>query len=350
MAILEQYSFAAHRNIYDREETSNYETRHIRTEISIPDCVNKDTGMLILVPGYGGNIDSHVYKKIRKNLADQYNLIIIQCDYFGNCCMAETFPAELNKVLDNIVKADIIYREDLHETVKEFNDMGFMQALDIVSSTLCSIEVINKKGYTFNSNRVYIFGPSHGAYLAYLANAMCPGLYSALIDVSAYLSPYYMFNSRITLTSFNSGSIQVRVVREYLIKNYEQMRYNEKLYSLPFLYKNRKNMCKIIAMQGTEDWMVDAEEKKNFISNIDYADILMITPEDVDGILCKNAEHGLGIDFFELFKIIIPVLDEGVREQKQYIDLPQKVKVGDDETHIIISYESGLPEILELTW
>lgn len=64
MAILEQYSFAAHRNIYDREETSNYETRHIRTEISISDCVNKDTGMLILVPGYGGNIDSHVYKKI----------------------------------------------------------------------------------------------------------------------------------------------------------------------------------------------------------------------------------------------------------------------------------------------
>lgn len=89
---------------------------------------------------------------------------------------------------------------------------------------------------------------------------------------------------------------------------------------------------------------------KKFISNIDYADILMITPEDVDGILCKNAEHGLGIDFFELFKIIIPVLDESVREQKQYIDLPQKVKVGDGETHIIISYESGLPEILELTW
>lgn len=350
MAILEQYSYAAHGNIYDGGETLNYETRHIRTEISIPDCVNKDTGMLILVPGYGGNIDSHVYKKIRKNLADQYNLIILQCNYFGNCCMDESFPAELNKVLDNIVKADIIYQKDLHETVKEFNDMGLMQALDIVSSTLCSIEVINKKGYTFNSNRVYIFGPSHGAYLAYLANAICPGLYSALIDVSAYLSPYYMFNNRITLTSFNGGSIRVRMICEYLIKKDEQMRYNQKLYSLPFLYKNRKNMCKIIAMNGTEDWMVNAEEKKEFVSHIDYADILMITPEDVDGILCKNADHGLGIDFFELFKIIIPALDKGVGEYKQYIDLPQKVKVGDDETHIIISYERGLPEIEELTW
>ena len=45
------------------------------------------------------------------------------------------------------------------------------------------------------------------------------------------------------------------------------MRYNEKLYSLPFLYKNRKNMCKIIAMQGTEDWMVDAENKEIYFKH-----------------------------------------------------------------------------------
>ena len=49
-----------------------------------PDCVNENTGMLVLIPGYGGNIDSHVFRKMREVFAEQYNFITVQCDYFGN--------------------------------------------------------------------------------------------------------------------------------------------------------------------------------------------------------------------------------------------------------------------------
>ena len=68
--------------------------------------------------------------------------------------------------------------------------------------------------------------------------------------------------------------------------------YNEKLYDLSFLYQSIENRCKIIALQGTEDWMVSAEEKEAWISNLENAQLLMIHPDEVDGVLCKNADHG----------------------------------------------------------
>lgn len=354
MAILHTYNYLAHKNIYS-ENGTNYKTRKIRVEISFPDCRNKSTGILVLVPGYGGNIDSHVFRKMREKLADEYNMAIVQCDYFGNSFMKDIIPEELNKVLEieNILEAHIIYKQELNETVKDFNDMGLMQALDIVSSTLCSMKLMTDKGYIIEPNRVYIFGTSHGAYLAHLANIICPELFSGLIDISAYIYPYYMKNRRsikVKLVSKKGSKLQVSIVNEYLIMNDVSKRYSSKLYDLSFLYQNCDNRCKIIAIQGTEDWMVDAEEKKDFILQIENADIMLITPEEVDGILCKNAGHGLGIDFFELFKIVIPALDKQVKRNKKYVNLPQNVKIGNSEAYIIITYETGLPEIIDLTW
>ena len=37
------------------------------------------------------------------------------------------------------------------ESEDEFNDMGLMQALDIVSTTICAIYEIINKGYVFNT-------------------------------------------------------------------------------------------------------------------------------------------------------------------------------------------------------
>lgn len=73
MAVLETHIFKAHNNIYIEQPEENYRTREIRTEIVFPDCVNENTGMLVLIPGYGGNIDSHVFRKMREVFAEQYN-------------------------------------------------------------------------------------------------------------------------------------------------------------------------------------------------------------------------------------------------------------------------------------
>ena len=320
MAVLETHIFKAHNNIYIEQPEENYRTREIRTEMVFPDCVNENTGMLVLIPGYGGNIDSHVFRKMREVFAEQYNFITVQCDYFGN------------RFMDS----------------NEFNDMGLMQALDIVSTTICAIYEIINKGYVFNTNRIVLFGTSHGSYLAHLANVICPTLYTGLLDVSSYIVPYYLTHYR-NLT-IKTDKITWTTIYEYLIMKEEKYRYNDNLYNLSFLYQNIKNKCKIIALQGTDDWMVDVNEKDKFISQLDNAQLLIIHPDEVDGVLCKNADHGLGLDFFKFFEIVIPSLDKVLGQPKLDIQFPKEAKVGNEETYIKIGYENGLPELKEITW
>ena len=149
MAVLETHIFKAHNNIYIEQPEENYRTREIRTEMVFPDCVNENTGMLVLIPGYGGNIDSHVFRKMREVFAEQYNFITVQCDYFGNRFMDSNEPEEMRLIADmkNIIDAEICYRMNGFESEDEFNDMGLMQALDIVSTTICAIYEIINKGY-----------------------------------------------------------------------------------------------------------------------------------------------------------------------------------------------------------
>ncbi|CAH2211897.1 hypothetical protein [Tepidibacter aestuarii] len=39
--------------------------------------------MVLLISGFGGHANSNVYKKMRKEFADKYNMVTVQCDYFG---------------------------------------------------------------------------------------------------------------------------------------------------------------------------------------------------------------------------------------------------------------------------
>lgn len=159
MAVLETHIFKAHNNIYIEQPEENYRTREIRTEMVFPDCVNENTGMLVLIPGYGGNIDSHVFRKMREVFAEQYNFITVQCDYFGNRFMDSNEPEEMRLIADmkNIVNAEIYYRMNGFESEDEFNDMGLMQALDIVSTTICAIyEIINKGMYLILIESCYL--------------------------------------------------------------------------------------------------------------------------------------------------------------------------------------------------
>ncbi len=350
MAVLETHIFKAHNNIYIEQPEENYRTREIRTEMVFPDCVNENTGMLVLIPGYGGNIDSHVFRKMREVFAEQYNLITVQCDYFGNKFMDAKQPEEMKLIatMENIVDAEIYYKVEDFETVEEFNDMGIMQAIDIVSSTICAIYEIIRKGYIFNTNKIILFGTSHGAYLAHLANIICPTLYTVLIDVSSYIKPYYLDCVR-DVTAKTQKMQWISLYMYFITKN-KRYQYNENLYDLSFLYQSIENRCKIIALQGTEDTMVSAEEKEAWISNLENAQLLMIHPDEVDGVLCKNADHGLGLDFFELFKTLMPSLDNIIGQTKLEINFPKELTIGNGNICIKIGYENGLPEIRTITW
>lgn len=106
--------------------------RRLRVVFSIPEMgINAKTGILCLIPGYGDCIDSRVYHKMRTQFADEYNMAVLQCDYFGIQYM-QNFEEKLEQIVDgqmlsgkDEIQADI----DTGESWLDCNDMGVMQEM-----------------------------------------------------------------------------------------------------------------------------------------------------------------------------------------------------------------------------
>ena len=99
----------AHSSIYKNNYLdNNYKERKLRVDYSEPERINESTGILLLIPGYGASIDSNVYKKMRGKFSDLYNLIILQCDYFGSEFMQTPQNDEIGKAIEVSIKIVII--------------------------------------------------------------------------------------------------------------------------------------------------------------------------------------------------------------------------------------------------
>ncbi len=332
--IIEKY-IGAHPSIYDKAHNE----RRIKIAYAIPnDGENCETGILFLLPGYGGNIESNVYRHIREDFSDAYNLIVVQCEYFGSSFMQERVPEIAENLSKNeyIEEMNIKLKTVLEENVQDFNDMGLMQALDIVATTLYVLENIK----IVNTNRIILFGHSHGAYLAHLANIICPQLFSYIIDISGYIIPYYLDRTRVLGYVLGDNKV-IDVLYRYMITERKSIRYNKNLYNLSYLYNKINNHCHILAIQGTEDWMVDYTEKRDFIKSIPYGDIMMVTKQDVDGVIFKDANHGCGLDYIKFLEMVIPIFDKKISMCNDLI-IDSVVCIGDE---LQISYEANRPKV-----
>lgn len=331
-------SYYAHNSIYSNNYLeNNYKRRKVNTKFSIPkNGVNKETGILLFIAGYGANSNSKVYRKIRSEFADKYNLVTIQCDYFG-------WEFMQSEILDfNILKEDeneIIIKNCLSETLDNFNDMGVMQALDNIVATLKVIEYLKRKKFKFNANKIIIMGNSHGSYLGYLCNAMCPGLYSHISDNSAWVYPKYCNSDRLLIIP--KGNSVVKVLYSYKVKNMKSEVIGLRIRDL---YKLWENKCKIVVYHGADDALISAEDKYQGIKNIKNIDFNIINKDKVDGVIFKSTTHGLNADFLNLFE----------KFHKEYcvnITLKEDINISDTVNMpggYFIDYTSGIPIIINL--
>ena len=123
----------------------------------LPDTIEQKAsvhGIVIFIAGFGGHSGSNVYKKMRGLFADQYNMVTVQCDYFG---------------------FEYMQKELLKEDVDSFCDMGPIQAMDNLIALKCVKDYLEEKGISYNNN-IIAYGHSHGAYLAYLMNSLMPNV------------------------------------------------------------------------------------------------------------------------------------------------------------------------------
>jgi hypothetical protein len=357
-----------HNSIYNKNLIDNqYNKRKAKIYFSEPDAgVNEETGILLFIAGYGGNANSNIYKKMRQQFADRYNLVTIQCDYFGYEFMQSSesvntpeFDFEtLNNIfssdemkeiyfqnkldLNKVIKIGSKYNLNLNvtenlsgETLDNFNDMGIIQALDNIVAVLKVMSIIYENGFQFNTKKVIIYGQSQGSYLSYLCNRFCPGLFSNIIDNSSWLYPQYLLANRCV--TYNIGKLNLNVQFEYLAR---KLNLNNKILDLNYLYSNFKNNCDIISYHGIEDKLINHNEKKDFCKKIDKCVYNEINEDIIDGMIFKSTEHGLGADFINLFDNSYNKFTYG---KDIFLNLPKDVAIKTDKNVYLINYKDILP-------
>lgn len=359
MAENQSIVIGAHPTIYN-----GYTDRELRIDFSLPSCgMNAQTGILLLVPGFGGNIDSKVYKKMREELADGYNLLTVQCAFFGDQFMqsAEDFTIEnldayAQKYLSKKEKEPVVGNPDimiqrlsaknfvlpvkakLNETENLFNDMGIMQAIDLIT-TLEAIKILLKgNDLEFNPNQIIGYGHSHGAYLLHLVNRISPNLFSNIIDNSGWIEPAYLKSNRYLFQKFGEMTLQIEF--DYLAKKVVPPVF---IFSLDKLYEGFDNRADILTFQGTNDNLIDHYRKQKLFSSIPNTKFMLIDEKGVDGVIYKSNTHGLNADFLEMFNLAYGMFNEKNKIRKDKAEFENGNEVITSNVKIIVDYSKGLP-------
>ncbi|MEK4146261.1 DUF2920 family protein [Robertmurraya sp. FSL W8-0741] len=350
----------AHPNIYN-----NNSQREMKIYFSFPEIVNENTGLLLLIPGFGANAQSNVYKKMRTRFADEYNLITIQCHYFGqefmqgsNRITTQISKEEVSNIFTSIEMKQVFgqgfnsdkflqvgskynielnVNEDLDEKIENFNDMGIMQALDHVTSLSYIVQILKENNLPYNTKKIILYGHSHGAYLCYLCNAFAPNLFTLLIDNSSWLYPEYLKSSRFLFS--NIGQMRVNTEFSYLASRLD---FDKGLLYLPDLYKQVDNNCNIICFHGTNDNLINHHVKKQFCEQVEGCKFIQIGQGEVDGKTFRSTSHGLDADFINLFDL---VMKNRVFESSRDLNLQSNTIVTERFIYNI-KYQNGVPLLL----
>ena len=300
--------------------------REQKVFFSFPEKVDNNTGMMLLISGFGGTPEANVYKKMRKLFADQYNLIVVQSTYLGMEFMGHIDHVSLNALQVQKLQQDLpinmkklVFPSDgqcdlnplmaenlpfeislqvtvnLNETEANFVEMGPIQAIDCMRALQAVCEIVKDNGFQINLDKILVYGHSHGAYLAHLCNRFFPKVFSLVLDVSAWISPAYSKVSRVVTQEINNLILQK--VYSYRIAS---QHYDKQLYDLSYLYKGFTNNANIVIYQGVTDNLIDHNAKAAIFRQIRHVTFNMITANEVDGLAIRSTNHG-DTDFVELF-------------------------------------------------
>ncbi|WP_309145130.1 DUF2920 family protein [Brevibacillus sp. HB2.2] len=353
-----QVNWSAHPNIYN-----DYSERTFNFYFSEPEAgVNPETGLLLLIAGFGGNANSNVYKKMRRVFADQYNLVTVQCDYFGQEFMQGYQSPQFNltpKDMEPVFTPDeikMIYKEGfnpslfldiaskyhigvaayekLNESMENFNDMGIMQALDNITAICYVIQILKENNLKFNPKKTIIYGHSHGAYLGYLCNAFAPNLFHLLIDNSSWLFPAYLNSER--LLRHKIGNMLLDIAFKYAASTID---YDPEILHLPTLYKKFHNFCEIQSFHGTTDNLISHINKQQFCKSLKNCTYHEISEEKLDGITFQSTNHGLDADFLALFDYVMKNKSFEKSDELQLNPIHFQTKT----RNYLFDYSSGIP-------
>lgn len=371
-------------DFYVNAQPSIYKSvdRKLKVYFSEPDSgINKNTGILLLIPGFGANSNSNIYRKMRRDFSDKYNLVVLSCDYFGYEFM-QNMPFFIEKnileisvnnefvnynsslidnLMDELMKSPmenltLSGRLKIHEKPEYCCDMGLMQAIDNITAVLSVISIIYDNDLKFNTKKILIYSNSHGSYLSYLCNAFAPELFSLIIDTAAYTYPKYIEKRQPWFIKYNDSifrandkyiekSIKIQFDINYIIS---KLFYDLDILKLDVLYNQFNNKCKIISFHGTNDDLTPISEKRKFCSSIDNCklnEVIEIGASKSDSSIFQNDHHDIGVNFISLFDKIMNEYNSTFKIS-EYLDLKNEYIYSTMKNEYKISYKDIFPRLI----
>lgn len=321
--------------------------REVDVYFALPDdeIINEKgtPGICFIAAGFGGEATASVYQKMRREFADKWNLVTIQCDFMGYRYMGKALQNELDayneifqKKPETFLDFEKIMRSSKNpsgfeiavesklckdETKDDFCEMGIFQVMDCLRSVKSVMEMLDNIDVGHDKRRVIGYGFSHGGYLVHMMNAICPNLFSGIIDNSAWLLPEYLKSARHLNRYFQIKVADALFLGKISIQ--QQFHASEwiedlEIYDLRIVSDGLENDAKIIAVHGTEDTLVTVDDKKRFLDRLKHVSLKLVDRENVDGEIYKSATHGVGADFLKLFDKIYNECDLSRFECKDY--------------------------------
>lgn len=355
-------------SVYSRKKIKN--RRCLDIQYSIPSSgINEDTGFCMYIAGFRGHANTNIAKKMRRVFSDKYNLVVIQCDYFGSKFMQkpnklmpqnkhmEYFTKEeLIKIykkgsfnIDNFLKVCENYelkmklREDLsEENEEEFNEMGLMQAMDNITALLSVMKKLADNGYKFNSKKIIFHGNSHGAYLCHLCNILMPNFISLIIDNSGWIYPQHINEDRRALL-IQAGKTKIKVVFDYIARHIID---DHQIIDLSYLYSQYINKAHVIAYHGEGDNIITLEEKKKFCEELPKTVFYEVNKDNLDNFIFTNTSHGMGANFINLFDHVMNNLDFEFEKSVDF-KVPDNQYLESEKYKYIFNYDSDIPNFIK---
>jgi hypothetical protein len=353
-------TISAHPNVYNHHE------RELQIHFCEPELgIDSETGLLLLISGFGESASDDYFKYARSYLADRYNLITVQAEYFGSSFMGSNITPkflfntdvlkqvfkeeEWAQIYDGTINMDRLMEIGskyplrmeghavLEESLEHFNDMGIMQALDNVTAVLSVLEIVRDNDYHIDSERIMAYGQGHGAYLGYLCNAFAPKLFNLLVDHSGWLLPDYLRNSR--QMNFRKGQLAYSVVFNYFVK---KMDLDEEILRLPSLYKKFFNHANIISFQQVGNGSKAQQLKEKFCLDVKYCMYTEFILKDSKSDESKDNIIKIDSDFIRLFDYVMNNVSLDTKQNNSSVQLPN-VRYETKRYKYSINYTSGMP-------
>lgn len=333
----------------DFELPNSPRQRPLTYTLTLPaDCTPEKPakGLVFYIPGFGEDNNTEYVGKIRRFLAETYNLASATVDYHaiqarpeqGARLFIDEEGSQFLQLLSHKygVTSD---NKSIHEYLfdlgaklpaatkvsgalqlpnGEYQNFGMLQALDY----LTVINDLISENVPFDHNNIILVGSSHGGYIAHLICKIAPNTINAVIDNSSYIKTGWTYMGVHPECYFAFGNLMLtcNVDTKWQLKDREEPTFfglaQQLMREVSFpphleeIKRNSERLPQYFCFNSIIDGISPLTEKRLQRDRLRAigceCELKEVTEADIDGKMFKTLDHGLNASMKSICQLIMP--------------------------------------------